>query len=305
MISLDITNDALKQASSAEREQIVEGRIFRAIRNNDFEYALGAIEELPKLLPASPLHALKARALLALGRANDAIAVLEQALVTFPATGQQQRLAELLWLSAQARLQRGERAQAANFLTQLVAIASSLSSGLALVQALTELIDVGDDERATKARRALAVALGNLRDEDADREPSLIRLALTRMGPAPVEPWQRWAPKVCADLWLRSDLAVLSAEAMDQVATALQASRNPDLRALTSKISNVPGQKDVMLVGEAMLRAIQQAPPDLAAIVGMWELFKAEQTSLSASTLYGMDAERLERGFEAGLESMA
>ncbi|MET0630935.1 MAG: hypothetical protein ABWY92_08760 [Xanthobacteraceae bacterium] len=306
MMSLELPDEVIEQGRQEDRERIAGRRVLRSFRSGDFESALKFADQVPTLAATSPLQALKARTLFALDRSEDAYVWLQQAIADFPAFGDQARLAELIWLAAQAALRTNRREQAAAWLENLISTAASVRSPLALVQALTEMTAVAsDDARIAKARADLAIALGAVKREEADREAALIRLALARMGPLPVEPWQRWAPRVTYDLLqsIGENVTIISEGGRRKVAEALALSSAPRLRELAASLPENSEPRMLVEAGEASAKEVGRPNPDRHAIDALWELFKAEGTTLAASTLAGLDPEREQWELEAGMEA--
>ncbi|HEY5712756.1 MAG TPA: hypothetical protein VIT38_12760 [Allosphingosinicella sp.] len=285
-------------AGAAERERIVGHEAVRAFRIGDFESALNMLRNVNPA-PDSPLAALHARALLALGQPDLASAVLNEYLATFPPLASSPRLAELLWLAAQSCAQRGDRAEAARWLEQLVPIAKSLPSRLPLLQTLTEQLAILEPGTAGPSRQALAGLLMELDPSETYREAALIRLAMARLGPSPAGPWTRFGPDLAYELlsavpsWTKEQLA----EARAGLASALETASSPQLEGAITLLDPESSDEDTakkiattisMAAAEFSHSRLSDDVVDPAAIQALWTIFKAERATLAAATLAGI-----------------
>ena len=125
------------------------------------------------------------------------------------------------------------------------------------------------------------------------------------MGPLPVEPWQRWAPRVTYDLLqsIGENVTIVSEGGRRKVAEALALSSAPRLRELAASLPENSEPRMLVEAGEASAKEVGRPNPDRHAIDALWELFKAEGTTLAASTLAGLDPEREQWELEAGMEA--
>jgi len=190
-MSIELPPEIYRLADVGEWERLIGHKAVELVRFGGPDRILALLGEREERTPESPLFAIEARALLDLGRPSAAAALLDRALDHFPALGNPGRLAEILWLRAQVAIAEGDAAASLTLLDRLTEVATQLSSSLALVQALTELLGVlnqndlveGQQTRIGPVRHALSVALLQLADAEVAKERSLVRLALVRLGP--------------------------------------------------------------------------------------------------------------------------
>jgi tetratricopeptide (TPR) repeat protein len=314
MMSIKIPEEVVRRGRADERERIVGRQVGRAFRLSDFDAALKILEEFPVPGPTSPLHALKARALMAVGRSREAFDELESVIEEYPPLGNQARLAELMWLTAQAAMTLRRTPKALDWLEHLCTVARPLSSRIPLIQALTEILGViADPARKDRAmrrgnsaldarplREELAAALKSLKREEGERESGLVRLALGRLGPDPIEPWKLWAPSVAYDLLasIRDQRTVLSPESGHKIRDILSVSRTPYFGRVELDSPNGLAE-----AAEMILKELDHDEPDRAAVAGLAEIFRAEDNSLAASTLGGLESIREDWEREGGPEA--
>ena len=190
-MSIELPPEVYRLADIGEWERLIGRKAMERIRHGGPEDTIALLHERAERTPESPLFAIEARALLDLKQPAQAAQLLDRALAGFPALGNPGRLAEILWLRAQASAGQGETEPCLAFLRQLASVTASMQTTLAHVQALTEILGVLNPQDLTdvdvpevgRVRRALSEALGRLTEVEVDQERSLIRLALVRLGP--------------------------------------------------------------------------------------------------------------------------
>lgn len=204
-MSVELTPEVYAQAELSEWERLMGRKAAELVRYGDPRTVLDLVSGRVERTPDSPLLAIEARAWLDLREPERAAALLDRALAGYPVLGNAGRLAELLWLRAQAA--GDDRAVRLGFLERLRRLVADFRSPVAYVQVLTELLglhnpdDQADptDAQAGPARRDLAAALEGLTADEIGREASLIRLALVRLGPHYPALVARLAPAVVSD----------------------------------------------------------------------------------------------------------
>ncbi len=300
-MSIELSPAAYRLADVGEWERLVGRRALELVRHAGAEAVLTLLGEREYRTPESPLFAVEARALLDLGRPNRAAALLDAALQGYPPLGNPGRLAELLWLRAQAAEAAGDTARALSFLERLARLAATLPSGLARVQALTETLGLlgggsPGEHRLGPARSALASALARLTEAEVGRERSLVRLALVRLGPS--------YPGLLADLARQTvfDLAHLARQGLVEIEPAVELAARllvddlPRLAALAAEaadarsalLSTVLGEVVEALHRRTRARGAEQGPVT-ALVQAVLAVLAAERTTLSAASLAGVD----------------
>lgn len=305
VMSFRLSEQDRAHGRTADAERATGRTVLQRFRYADFTAALDSIEELGRLSPGSPLHALRARALLALDRPDEARRALNAAIEDFPATGNQGRLAELLWLAAQAARAEKRDPQAAYWLEQLIPIAQGVHV-LALAQALMELIDVAEGERAASARAELAAVLLTLEPSDVERERSLIRLALCRIGPSYLKCWQRLAPMVSYELGYRLSLVPRIADNLNMLSLAVLLSESTS-PALATAGRMLEGAGDGLWddVIDIVVKDVSGPQPHPTAVTALWEFYKVEGATLIAASLAGLHGMRENWELESDPEALA
>ena len=179
-------------------------------------------------------------------------------------------------------------------------VATSLDSRLALVQALTELIGRADAPRLPQLRARLAAALRALSSAEVDTERSLVRLALSRLGPRERDLWKRLAPGLADDLAYEiaerpeASLAALR----ERLGDALRPAQPSDPLAWLAERLEDAGldAKSIHDIKGALIGGVLSDSPDAVALSAIWVFFSTEGTSLAAATLAGLERDRLYDG---------
>lgn len=301
VMSLRLSPEDREQGESAERERIVGRETLRLLLYEDFAAALQAIESLGRLQPDSPLHAVRGRVLLAMGRPAEAYMDLKEAIERFPLFQKPGRLAELYWLAAQAARANKRADLAAEWLEQLIPVARRLSPR-AEIQALTELVDVVNDDRIQSARAELAAALRAIDTNEVDRERALIRLALRRLGLEYGDCWRRLAPLVAYDLInVFSYQRSVDQGVMVKVGDLLARSESTVLRDLGHRLGKASSSP---LLSDAISVLVKERADPLA-LTALRELFDAEGATLAADTLAGLEGYRERWELDSGPEALS
>jgi hypothetical protein len=298
-MSIELPQDVYALADLAEWERLYGPKALQALRYEGPEVALSLLRERSERTPQSPLFAIEARILLAVDQIDQAARLTEQALAAYPPMGNPGRLAELLWIRAQALLMLGRPDNAIEVLDTLAEQASVLSSRLPLVQALAELCNVldrqGYPERARSARDALARAIAALSESEVDSERSLIRLALTRLGDSYQVTASKLIPLVLHHWIYLVEANIIDVRpALEPAGAALAGAPDSRLRELGQRLRysgqdmaqahrylrEVADQVVVQSVGKSM---------DPALIRAVLLLLKTEEATLQGATLAGLE----------------
>ncbi|MFP2927241.1 hypothetical protein ACLESO_18995 [Pyxidicoccus sp. 3LG] len=296
-MSIELPPRTYQLADVSSWERLVGRKALEALRHGGPPAVLELLSARKERTLESPLYAIEARALLALGRLPEAVALLDRALEGYPAMGNVGRLAELLWIRTQVALTAGDTALANGMLQRLEKLSRTMSSPLTQVQALTEWVAVKDglgSREVRETRDALAVALSRLSGRDAEMERSLVRLALTRLGSDYPATLGRLLPLVVHD-WMfmvsrgRIDVRppLLDAERLFR-----DAGQPPmlgfayDLRASGSSVE-VARRVAEAIVGRVGAPDVE--PHELEAAL---QLLRAEHASLREANLAGIESYR-------------
>ena len=297
-MSIELPSDVYRLADLAEWERLFGPKALEALRFQGPEGALRLLGERHDRTPESPLYAIEARALLALRQLMDAALLLDDALGNYPAMGNPGRLAELLWIRAQAAAAVGNFPEAASLLERLAGVASTLPSRLPLAQVLAELLSIREQERADPAlldatREGLAAALAALSEAEVQTERSLIRLALTRLGQGYPVTARRLIPLVIYDwLYFVDRTGVDIASALTRAAPILATSESPESRELAARMTEARDPSAAASIARQLVELTSQPQPDPRLIEATLVLMVAEQTTLTSSTLAGIEAYR-------------
>ena len=189
-MSLELAPEIYQEAELSEWERLIGRKALELVRFGDPQSVLRLLADRSQRTADSPLYAIEARAWLDLGEPQSAEVLLDNALAGYPMLGNPGRLAELLWLRAQAARQDPSKRLA--MLERLRRLVADFRSQVAHVQVLTEVLgvlnpdDLNDSINldVSPTRGELASALAALSADEMGREPSLIRLALVRLRPA-------------------------------------------------------------------------------------------------------------------------
>lgn len=299
-MSIEMPPEVHAQADLTAWERLTGHRALQMVRYNEFSAAASLLETRTERTPDSPLFALEARILIALGRSPEAVQLLDHALSHYPPTADRGRSAELLWLYAQALGHEGRSQDSLAALDTLLDVAADLPRCLPLVQTLTELVarlDDVDPQRSALLRERLAQALLKLPIADVMEERSLVRLALVRLGPDfPLTAsrllgyvYDDWAYLVKSD---QIDLARLVVPAL----AAFAESSVAEYARLAEQCGDLPAPA-VKLVDElgALLSQLREPDSpeaglglDTAALRGFYMLLGAEKATLAGATLAGI-----------------
>jgi len=283
-------------ATREDQERILTHEVLRAFRIGAFAQAASFLDSA-QIRPDSILGVLHVRALIATAALDQAERAIRRYLAEFPPLGSQARLAEFLWLAAQLAAQRGSPDEAAELLRHLVPVAGGFPSRLPLVQTLTELLLFARPEEAASSRASLARALSMLHPGESDREASLIRLALARLGAGWPRPWRLFGAPSAYDLiersseWPRETIKRVGAEIGELLTPDLPKRLLEAYTIITYASTETGIGSAIRLVASVLLDSAEGTRAERAAILVLQVLFQAEDTSLSASTLAGIEEE--------------
>lgn len=204
-MSVELAPEVYAEAELSEWERLMGRKAAELVRYGDPRTVLDLVAGRAERTPDSPLFAIEARAWIDLHEPGRAAALLDRALAGYPVLGNAGRLAELLWLRAQAA--GDDREERLGFLERLRRLVADFRSPVAYVQVLTELLGVHNpddqadptDPQTGPVRRDLAAALEALNADEIGPEASLVRLALVRLGPHYPSLAARLAPVVVSD----------------------------------------------------------------------------------------------------------
>ena len=296
-MSIQLPAADYERADLEEWERLIGHKAMELVRFGGPERVLALLGERSERTPASPLIALEARALLDLGRPDQAATLLDGALRRFPLLSNPGRHAELLWLRAQAAAGRDPERLA--FLDQLADLADGFASRMALVQALTDIVDAlpADSPRIAECRYRLGTELSRLTGVQVSEERSLVRLAMLRLGPNFPAVLVRWAPLVIFDLCDLAQRGLIDlGQAVPAVLDALGAEL-PQLRQLLPPADEAAAGRDLSAFVGAVVTELRRrvsrgsgSPQPLAEAVLM--LLRTEGATLAGSSLAGIDEYR-------------
>ena len=291
-MSIELSPELQARANQAEWERVVGSRVLELVRYNLPKAALELLRERSGREPDSSLFAIEIRTHTLLGDNAAAFELSRKAAEGWP-IGNRARLAEVLWLGAQAGRRAALDAKALAILRDVEVITSELPDGVPALQALTELVAWVPEEEKEAKRMRLAAALDRLNDGEIDRERSLVRLACVRLGPGYPRSILRVLPLVLSDFTQKIardevDIRPVLQAAMD----VLRRSDDDNMKSLGRRIATMsparPGPEIVTALVD--IRSGTSLPALLI-------LMSAEAADLGAATLGGLDAYR--EDFEA------
>jgi hypothetical protein len=311
-MSIDLPVEIYAMADHDEWERLTGRRVVRLLRHGDFEGAAIVLAERSERSPGSPLIALEARVLMALGRHEEALVVLERGLAGFPPAGDPGRSSELLWLYAQVAGATGRESDCVDALRKLLDVAKGLPTRIPEVQGLTELLgrlEIVWNATDGELRERLAIALQSIPPHEVDAERSLIRLALVRLGSA----YPRTAERLLGDVY--GEFAYMVRVGQVDVTSAMPVAREAFARSAVDEfrlMSSPEYARGYSLVDE-LTALVQRISPDsaaplrleTAALDGIYSLMRAEGATLAGSTLAGVEASREQWESEGSAEASA
>jgi tetratricopeptide (TPR) repeat protein len=298
-MSIELPAEAYKMADVASWESIFGRKALEALRYEGPESVLSLLRERKERTPDSPLFAIEARALLAIDRSAEALARVNAALESYPPLGNLGRLAELLWIRSQAARRLKNETLAADSLSRLLDLSTSLASPLSRVQALTELTEVQTSLNSPalgSTRDALAESLKSLSEAETDTERSMVRLALVRLGAGYPSVVTRLIPFVIRDwIYIASERHFDVRAGLDAAEGALRAPNQPELTSLADRI--VIHRDDPNAALTVMNELILGSRSDITVtdpyvIEAILHLLRVENASLAGATLAGLEAYR-------------
>ena len=295
-MSIELPRETYLQADIAAWEELIGGKALETSRYGSPEEILRLLAERVDRTPESPLYAIEMRALMSLGRFEEALALGRKAAEgwTMKNPG---RLCEVLWLASQAARQGKQPGESGPLLLKLAEAAQDLTSSLPEVQALTELLAIVPNERRVEFQTRLAAALDQLNDVEIDSERSLVRLACVRLGASYPQTLRRILRHVVSDL-----SRLISTGQVDTSATAPQA-------LLILQQSDPTSWGETVLKNPAgfvqgLIELVYQTP-NAAVIRAVLTIMSAEKADLGAATLAGLDSYRESFELRAAPEARA
>lgn len=288
-MSIELPPELYRLADIGEWERLIGRKALEVVRYGNPQAVLDLVRERAERTPESPLFAIEARALLDLQAPAQAELLLDRAFGTFPALGNPGRLAEILWLRAQAAADEGEPASSLAFLRRLAEVTAPMPSALAHVQALTEILGLlnPDDEADARAaevgpvRHRLSEALVRLTGSEVSAERSLVRLALVRLGPHYPQRVAELAPLTAFDLVYLAERGMIDlSSAVEPIVAGLSAESEQPQRQWPTDVGG--------LIDE-LVHALERQPGSEHVIAAVLALLRAEGASLSGASLAGLD----------------
>ena len=282
-LGLRLDAETQEAATQADWERSVGRQVASLLRYQQVEHALADLGERSERLPGSALYPLEARAHLLAGEPRKALEVLERGLESMPLTGNPGRHAEMLWLHAEAAAALSHFGIADASLARAEIVARDIADPLCRLQILTQRLLLlrrrGLEGGAEVLRDVLARTLQRLDEVHMDREPALVRLAVSELAP---EQWPGLLRKIVeavgigalepgAESALR---AALSAEGLPQ-------SQSSSLDALLHR--ELATSKDTGPIGAAVIAALrsQGLTLDAANLAGIEEYREPWETEIS------------------------
>ncbi|NEJ17724.1 AAA family ATPase [Rhizobium leguminosarum] len=287
LIDFEVPGEDLEAADTDDRDRRVAQRVYSALRADDYQAALEALDI--DIEPGSALAPLRVRVLKELGEPEEAAVFGHYHIDYFPPFANRIRQAELMWFVAQCDPDDLARVT----LRQLAQVVESLSP-LTQVQVLTALVLVEDPDLRSQRIEELTNALARISLGDTVREGKLIRLALVQVGPQKPDLWQDLGAETIDDLpqiLLEQDEARAIGAAQAAV-DFLGGATTEWLRSITTELEIASGTRSLYRLCSALARALRQGLRDPQLLAAVWTMFKAEETSLHAASLAGIDHER-------------
>jgi len=188
-LGLDLPEEVRAQVSVLDWERVIGRKVWSLLRYSEPEEALKLLGEREERSPGSPLFALEAKALLWRQQHDRALTVLERGVESMCARPNRGRMAELLWLQAQALELVDRASEAAGALERAREVAETIVDPRCRMQILTALISLGkrrpealSSEEVARHQADLAALLATARDSDLDSERGLSRAAGLGLG---------------------------------------------------------------------------------------------------------------------------
>ncbi|MGO7028743.1 ATP-binding protein [Rhizobium johnstonii] len=287
LIDFEIPSDDMDAADLDYRDRRVAQRVYSALRADDYQAALEALDI--DIEPGSALAPLRVRVLKELGELEEASAFGHYHIEYFPPFSNRIRQAELMWFVSQCDPDDLGRIT----LRRLALVATSLSP-LTLVQVLTALVLVEDADLRPQRVEELANALARISLGDTVREGKLVRLALVQVGPQKPDLWQDLGSEMIDDLpqVLFEQDEAHAIEAAQTAIRLLGGATTGSLRTVATEIEIASGTRSLYRLCSALAHALRQGIRDPQLLAATWTMFKAEETSLHAASLAGVDHER-------------
>jgi tetratricopeptide (TPR) repeat protein len=291
-MSIELPPATYQLADLSSWERLIGRKALDAFRFGGPKDAIALLKQRNDRSPDSPLFAIEARAWLALDFPRDAMEVTGRALENYPAMGNRGRLAEILWLRAQAALRLQAAEEAYVCLERLVDVAKNLSSRLTGVQGLSEILALSKPSSSIDDlhRQELSDSLNCLSEAEIQKERDLLRLTLVRLGADYPKTVAKIAPRV-ADGFLQflrngvlsvGDISVRFTKYGDFF-------KNP----IADPNDAQPQQREILEAAVRQVLGIVErgdGPPQVTAL--LLDLFATEDASLASASLAGLDSYR-------------
>jgi hypothetical protein len=306
-MSVRLPYEAWAAADTAAWERISGPQALSLLESKSSEAALKLLHARTERTPESPLFAIEARLLMSSNSLAAAADVLAKALAGYPIMGNPGRRAELLWLSALIARLQNDPARADAHLDDLIALAPSLKSQLALVQALASRLRFAPQawSGAAAAQQALVNALLGLTPDERHREAAVVRTAYARL-PLDVAPAARQAlPEIGSSIateLLHSEPSARMNEAVGGLRAFLEHenSRLPATQFTKELGGAFTGpeirKSDLLRLLDLALTAIgpngENVVESIYAAKLVWWVLQCEPGDLSAATLAGIEEYR-------------
>jgi hypothetical protein len=306
-MSVRLPQEAWAAADTAAWERITGPQALSLLEGASSAAALKLLHERPERTPESPLFAIEARLLMSSDDLGAAAEVLAKALAGYPVMGNPGKRAELLWLSALIARLQSDPVRADASLDELIALAPSLKSRLALVQALASRLRFApqDWSGAAEAQQALVNALLDLTPDERHREAAVVRTAYARL-PLDIAPAARQVLIEVGSSIATELLQWKPTPQMNEIIGKLHAffrsenSRLPATQFTEQLAAAFAGpqilKSDLLRLLELALTAIgpsgKDAVESIYAAKLVWWVLQCEPGDLSAATLAGIEEYR-------------
>jgi tetratricopeptide (TPR) repeat protein len=286
-MSIELDPETYRQADTADWEKLIGGKALELMRYDTPEQVIALLRQRTDRTPESPLFAIEIRALMSMNKFDEAQQVATAAIAQWPAVGNQGRLAELLWLGAQAAEHGGGKEDAVRLLEELVGVGDGLVSALPQMQALTELLALAPPARFADFASQLVSAFSRVTDQELDLERTLAMLAAARLGIDYPTVLMRVLRFVASDLSWRFVHKGQDGATLGLILDVLRKSANPAVAALVTRTEahGLEGSEAAFL-GSLLELALQTM--DTATLEAVMIVLRSQDARLDAATLAGL-----------------
>lgn len=278
-MSIELPRDTYARADLASWERLIGRKALETLRLGDARGAISMLSARKERTSESPLFAIEARARLSQGESANAAGLLEAALDGYPALGNRGRLAELLWLMAEATWNKGD-ASSIDFLDRLIDVCETLASPLSAVQALTQKLVLLKDQPADDVRERLAAKLSTLSPAEIDKEQSVVRLALVQLGESFPRTIGALIGPLSSEIILRLTAVKLDPSEIEKLVGQL-----PEPQRTSILSGRLPDVADLFAIAASV-------PTDDGATSVIVNLLSSEGATLAGAGLAGLDVYR-------------